>query len=171
MHRLLGLYAESADATSDPANPEPVNVTRLPGVRVLQTPVGDNAPLEMFAHGLPKLIERARRAADIVIIDTAPIAEVSDGLRVAAVADQLIFVCRPRHTDRRRLAYARDLLMRSGNAPVGMVLVGHEVGLGKGDESYGYELALGARRRRPVDGGSGSQGRSRGSVTRESRLG
>jgi Mrp family chromosome partitioning ATPase len=118
----------------------PLPVPNLPGIQVLPTPQGDITAVEGVVQRLPLLISQARRAADIVIIDTAPVGEVSEALRIAGMCDQVVFVARPRHTDRRRLALARDLLDRAGTTPVGMVVVGKETGLPRGDQHYAYAI-------------------------------
>ena len=97
--------------------------------------------VENVLKRLPLLIAQARRVANIVIVDTAPVGEVSEALRIAGMCDQVVFVARPRHTDRRRLKLARDLLDRAGARPVGMVLVGKETGLPRGDQNYAYAIA------------------------------
>jgi hypothetical protein len=47
-------------------------------------------------------------------------------------------VARPRHTDRRRLMLARDLLHRADAPLAGMVLVDRDAGGPRGYYSYGY---------------------------------
>jgi Mrp family chromosome partitioning ATPase len=134
----------------------PLPVPKLPGVQVFPIPRGDMATVEALVQRLPLLIAQARRTADYVIVDTAPVGEVSEALRVATICDQIVFVARPRQTDRRRLIMARDLLDRAGFSPVGMVLVGKETGLPKGDQGYGYAMtpmgtSNGAHRDEPAE--------------------
>lgn len=119
----------------------PKAVPKLPGVWVMPAPTGDIAGFETVVHRLPQLLAQARRSADVVIIDTAPVGEVSEALEIAQVCDQVVFVVRPRHTDRRRLTLARDLLQRAGAPMVGLVLVGKETGLPRGDQSYAYAMS------------------------------
>ena len=144
LRRLLEV--DETRTTAPPVGPSgaPMPVPKLPGVEIFPTPRGNMAIVEMVVQRLPLLINQARRTADYVIIDTAPVGEVSEALRVATMCDQIVFVARPRHTDRRRLTLARDLLDRAGLRPVGMVLVGRETGLPKADEGYAYMTAMGA---------------------------
>lgn len=137
------LEVEQAVAPTGPRTPSgvPLPVPKVPGVRVFPTPRGDMATVETLVQRLPLLIAQARRTADYVIVDTAPVGEVSEALRLAAICDQIVFVARPRHTDRRRLILARDLLDRAGYTPVGIVLVGKETGLPRGDQGYAYSMA------------------------------
>jgi Mrp family chromosome partitioning ATPase/capsular polysaccharide biosynthesis protein len=116
----------------------PIPVPRLPRVKVVPAPRGDFAKFESVIRRLPELVARARRTAGCVIIDTAPVGEVSEALRIAPICDQVVFVARPRHTDRRRLVLARDLLQRADAPLAGMVLVDRDAGGPRGYYSYGY---------------------------------
>lgn len=120
-------------------------VERLPGVRVMPPPVSDPNDFESLVEGLPALLKRIRRRADVVIIDTAPVGEVSDALQLVPMCDQIVFVVRPRRTDRRRLQNARDLLRRAGAEMAGLVLVGKDIGLPRQSGSYGYGYSLAHR--------------------------
>jgi Mrp family chromosome partitioning ATPase len=135
-------------------------VPRLPGVRLIPPPSGGIAEFEKHVEQLPTLLLRAGRTADVVIIDTAPVGEASETLRIASICDQVLFVARPRFTDRRRLVLARDLLARVESRPVGLVLVGKETGHPRGHEyAYGYSMAarspLSASKERPAAVSSG----------------
>jgi capsular exopolysaccharide synthesis family protein len=102
-----------------------VQAPQLPPLRVVPAGTrGDAAMLEPLMRRLPDVIAQARRAADYVILDTPPLGEVGDALRIAAQADQILVVARPGHTDRGHLELMRDLLARSGRSPAGMILVG-----------------------------------------------
>lgn len=128
----------------------PIDVPRLPGVRLMRAPAGALGQLERLMDRLPLVLAEARKSADVVIIDVAPVGEVSEALRLAPLCDQVVFVARPRHTDRRRLVLARDLLARAGAVPVGMVLVGKETGLPKGHHSYAYEMSPASANGEPI---------------------
>jgi Mrp family chromosome partitioning ATPase len=78
----------------------------------------------MLHERVPLLLADARAAADFVVIDTPPLGEFSDALRIAQEVDEVIVVARPRHTDRRHFEVMRDLLNRTGHVPVGMLVVG-----------------------------------------------
>jgi Mrp family chromosome partitioning ATPase len=119
-----------------------VPVRPLPGVKLIPAPKGDLAKLETIIKMLPAQIAQAKRKGACVIIDTAPVGEVSEALRIAAVSDQVVVVARPRHTDRRRLRMARDLLERAHAPTVGMVLVAEDASMVGGDYGYGYSTGL-----------------------------
>ncbi|HEX4672103.1 MAG TPA: P-loop NTPase [Solirubrobacteraceae bacterium] len=132
-------HAELANGAPDGA----VAVRPLPGVKLVPAPKGDLAKLEAIIKTLPAQIAQAKRKGACVIIDTAPVGEVSEALQIAAVCDQVVVVARPRHTDRRRLRMARDLLDRAHAPTVGMVLVAEDASMVGGDYGYGYSTGLG----------------------------
>lgn len=103
-------------------------VLGLPRLRVMPAPLDGAMNLEPFVRQLPDLLAQAKRTASCVIIDAAPVGEVSDSLRIAAACDHVVFVVRPRHTDRRRFILTRDILARAGISPVGIVVMGQAVG-------------------------------------------
>ena len=148
MTRLLGPnatvdgrgHAELGNGAGDGTVP----VRPLPGVKLVPAPKGDLAKLEAIIKTLPAQIAQAKRKGACVIVDTAPVGEVSEALQIAAVCDQVVVVARPRHTDRRRLRMARDLLERAHAPTVGMVLVGEDASMVGGDYSYGYSTGLGS---------------------------
>jgi Mrp family chromosome partitioning ATPase len=119
-----------------------VPVDRLPGVRVLPPPLADLSDLDSLVARLPSMLDQIRAGSGVVIIDTSPVGEVSEALQLARICDQVLFVARPRHTDRRRLRLARDLLNRAGAKVVGLVLVGKGVGTPRQSQAYGYAYSL-----------------------------
>jgi succinoglycan biosynthesis transport protein ExoP len=112
-------------------------VPRLPNVKLLPLPVASMSSIDEAMLRVPLLLAQAQRVAGCVIIDTAPVGEVSESLRIAPMCDTVVFVARPRHTDRRQLARARELLSRTGARVAGLVLVGQTLGRMYGDPS-GY---------------------------------
>jgi Mrp family chromosome partitioning ATPase len=154
--------AEPADATTSLADLL-VHVPGLPHVEVLRSPPGDMASLEMLISRLPELIDEATQLADRVIVDTPPVVEVSDSLRIAPECDSVVVVVRPRHTDRSRLALARDKLLRTGANVVGTVLVGESVvKLADTYYSYGYGYAPQQGKDEPAAEKSGASRRRAG---------
>jgi succinoglycan biosynthesis transport protein ExoP len=106
-------------------------------------PSGGATPmLEALFRQLPEMLAQAREISDVVVVDTAPLGRVSDALRVAAFADDVIFVARPGNTDRRDLRSARELLEHSGVTPTGMIIVG---GTSSAYGFYGETVDIGAR--------------------------
>ena len=139
--RVLGVRTYAVAGGSGP-RPVPLKIPELPRVQLMPAPAGNLAAFERVLGQLPDMLAEARKMADVVIIDTAPVGEVSETLRIASMADQIVFVSRPRHTDRRRLRTARDLLKRSGARVVGLVVVGEDPGSVRGDYAYRYSAEL-----------------------------
>jgi Mrp family chromosome partitioning ATPase len=146
--RMLGANLDTDGANGHPEGPNgrpaagPIPISRLPGVTLIPAPVGDLAHLETLIKHLPAQISQAKRKGSCVIIDTAPVGEVSEALQIASMCDQVIVVARPRHTDRRRLRLARDLLERAHAPTVGMVLVAENENMTGKSYGYGYSAAL-----------------------------
>lgn len=104
-----------------------VEAPQFPSVDFL-APVNDErsdpAFIEALHRRLPAIVDEARQRADTVVIDTAPLGEVSDALRVIGSADELLMVVRPGGTDRVHLRTARDLLERADRVPRGYIVIG-----------------------------------------------
>jgi capsular exopolysaccharide synthesis family protein len=111
-----------------------------PGLRIMSAQVRhDVTPLlEAIQRRIPELIQRAHEVADYVVIDTAPLGEVSDALRIASVVDDVLLVVRPGHTDRSHLERTREILENTGHRPSGLVVVGdiddRDIFTGYGDD-------------------------------------
>ena len=76
---------------------------------------------------MPEFLAVAGEGGDVVVVDTAPLGEVSDALSAAIHADGVLVVVRLGHTDRAALRRVRDLLGRVGRTPVGVVVIGADV--------------------------------------------
>lgn len=90
---------------------------------------------ELFA--LPaarQLIERAKQLADYVIIDSAPLVEVSDALPLARTVDDLLVVVRLGRSNLGSIHRLGELLAENSIAPSGFAVVGTQ----KPPRSYYY---------------------------------
>ena len=98
----------------------------LPSLSVLATKPteSDVILVDAINRRIPELIEEARGLAQYVVIDTAPLGEVGDALRVVGEADDVVVVVRPGSTTRAGFEVMRDLLERVGQRPAGMLLIG-----------------------------------------------
>lgn len=113
-----------------------VQAPQLPPLRVVPAGTrGDTLMLEPLTRRLPDIVEQARATGEYLILDTPPLGEVGDALRMAAHADQILVVTRPGHTARGHFELMRDLLGRSGSQPTGFIVLGEADGL---SPSYGY---------------------------------
>ena len=102
-----------------------VPMPAVSGLRIL--PIGQQEGfqvLEQLARRLPDIIEEALAIADFVVIDTAPLGEVSDALPLVRAVDDVVLVGRLRNTRSANLETMRDLLSRVDREPVGWMLIG-----------------------------------------------
>ncbi|MDP8910329.1 MAG: P-loop NTPase [Chloroflexota bacterium] len=114
----------------------------LATVSVLATTVEEDSRLfvEAAKRRLPDLIEEARSSADWVVIDTAPLGQVSDALGILQAIDDLIIVTRPGVTDRRNLETTRELLERTyERAPTGLLVISKQRPSSNASYDYRYE--------------------------------
>jgi capsular exopolysaccharide synthesis family protein len=112
-----------------------------PGLPLLQVggaegAASDVARLERLLQALPRILAACARVADYVVVDTAPLGEVSDALKIAEEVDDVVFVARPGRTNRVNLLEAREILERAERAPTGLLIMGGRRGA---DGYYGYE--------------------------------
>jgi capsular exopolysaccharide synthesis family protein len=122
-----------------------VQPPEVPPLRVLPAGEdGDFVLLEALGRRLPEMFAEARELADYVIVDTAPLGEVSDALMVVDHADELIVVARPGNTNRTNLELMRDLLGRSGRSPTGYLVIGDAPGRSTSYYTYGMAARQGA---------------------------
>jgi Mrp family chromosome partitioning ATPase len=77
-----------------------------------------------FARRAAAILNDARRLVDYVIVDTPPLGEVTDALRVMPYADDVLVVCRPGRTRSDDLELTRQLIERAHIEPRGLVVVG-----------------------------------------------
>ncbi|HYH90183.1 MAG TPA: AAA family ATPase [Solirubrobacteraceae bacterium] len=98
---------------------------------------GDASLLDALIRKLPVVLEQALEIADYVIIDTPPLGEVSDALKIAHLVDDILIVARPGNTNRVNLEHVRDLLEAPGLKPAGMVVIGERPGASTGYYAYG----------------------------------
>jgi Mrp family chromosome partitioning ATPase len=128
-----------------------VQAPQLPPLRVLPAGgEGDVILLEALSRRLPELLREAEQLADYVIIDTAPLGEVSDALRIADAVDDIVIVTRPGHTNRSHFLDMRDLLQQTGISPLGLVLVGAQSSGSSSYYTYGFHPRGPGGRERPA---------------------
>lgn len=97
---------------------------------------GDSGLTQLVNAKLDRFVDEARELADCVVIDTAPLGEVSDALRHARYVDDLLVVIRSRHSVRAHVGLLRDLLERIGRTPTGYVVIA-PMDRGAGYTTYG----------------------------------
>lgn len=137
-------HPASAILDSDIGLPDLLVNTPLDRLRtlVVQPAPGDAASAELISRRLPEFISEGRAIADHVVIDTPPLGEISDALRLAGHVDDILVVLRPGSTQRAHLTAVRDLLGRVGQKPEGFIVIGDPDGAdGAGYKGYGYGAA------------------------------
>ena len=87
------------------------------------------------AHGL---LERLKKMADYVIIDTPPSAVVSDASIIAKYTDAAVFVVRQDFAKLDSLQEGMEMLAGTGTRVLGTVLNGTEASVFSGGYGYGY---------------------------------
>lgn len=86
----------------------------------------EGVPANSLNRQVPALLEKAKQIADVVVIDSPPIGEISDALSISYHVDLITMVVRPGRSNRKTLSGTRDLLTRVGHVPVGYILTGTE---------------------------------------------
>jgi Mrp family chromosome partitioning ATPase/capsular polysaccharide biosynthesis protein len=94
--------------------------------------------VDLLGQRLPQLVAEARTLADYVVIDTAPLGEVGDALRLVRDVDDIVLLVRPGNTNRAQLEMVRDLLERIGERPLGYIVLGGAEGFPRSVYSYGH---------------------------------
>lgn len=97
--------------------------TRLTGVEMVTSGQRLDHPGALLASAGP-LLEAARRRADVVLIDTAPMLTASDAIDLAQYVDVALVVSRLNKTTTTHAAATQRLLSRLGVPALGTVLVG-----------------------------------------------
>lgn len=113
----------------------------IPSLAVLPTGTaqGDLAVVDAMNRRLPDFVTEARELADFVVIDTAPLGEISDALRITHMVDDIVVVARPGHSNRTNLLLMRDNLERIGRSATGYLVIGEAAGAAQ--SYYGYGTA------------------------------
>jgi capsular exopolysaccharide synthesis family protein len=117
-----------------------LDVQGVPNLSLLATGTmtgHDYGVLEVLGARLPDLIDQARQEADFVVIDTAPLGEVSDALRFSSQADEIVVVTRPGNTNRTNFTVMRDLLSGANEQPRGYLMIGETGGGTNRYHAYG----------------------------------
>jgi tyrosine-protein kinase len=91
--------------------------------------------VDLLGQRLSELVAEARALADYVVIDTAPLGEVGDALRLVRDVDDIVLLVRPGNTNRVQLEMVRDLLEQIGERPLGFIILGVD---GLAHSTYGY---------------------------------
>ena len=111
------------------------------GLRLLPAhPEHGGIPDLLQADTVANVLAELRLDADVVVIDSAPITQVADGLIIADTVDAVLVAVRLGHTPREELGRTRAMLAQRGITPAGFVVTMRRRSRGKG-YSYGAQEA------------------------------
>lgn len=102
---------------------------------IVAGPIPPNPSELLLGERTAKLFEDLRKDFDIIIIDSAPIAMVSDTFSLAKFGDTTLFVTRANHTKRNLVKYFNDVVARKQFSNAAVVLNDSNPRLSAG---YGY---------------------------------
>lgn len=102
---------------------------------IVAGPIPPNPSELLLGERTPQLIEQLRNEFDIIIIDSAPIAMVSDTFSLANYGDATLFVTRAKYTKRNFIKYFNDVVARKQFHNAAVVLNDSNPRLSAG---YGY---------------------------------
>jgi len=119
-----------------------VQRSKIENLEVITTGPEVSNPAELLSGPrLAELLDEARQAYDVIVIDSPPLLAVADPAIVGAVVDGVILVAQPKTLQRRDVEHALELLRSLGTSLLGMLInrVGREDrGYGYGYGQYGY---------------------------------
>jgi len=129
LHHNLGIRREpglgdilSGRCTADEAM---VAVENIPHLSVVTSGGGVPYPSEALAsEAMTAALRRWRNEYDHIVIDTPPVAMVTDAVVLAAQADSVVLVAMASGTTRQALCRTRDLLLRANARIAGVVVNG-----------------------------------------------
>ena len=153
LHHHLGIRKEPGlgDVLSGrcPADDAVVQVEDVPHLSVVSSGGAVPYPAEALAsEAMTAALRRWRNVYDHVVIDTPPVAMVTDAVVLAAQADSVVLVAMASGTTRQALRRTRDLLLRANARIAGVVVNGVDQryeshyyqahALGRAHEDNGY---------------------------------
>jgi MinD-like ATPase involved in chromosome partitioning or flagellar assembly len=101
------------------------STTYGPNLRLLLSDYEGGWIAELFSiPTAERMIQDARRMADYVIVDSAPLNEVVDALPLALQSDEVLIVVRLNITRLDKLSQLAELLAENGVRPVGFAVIG-----------------------------------------------
>lgn len=126
-------YLASEDVTADQII-IPSGINPLLDV-IVAGPVPPNPAELLLSSRLDALFEELRNRYDYIIVDSAPVAMVSDTFSLMRVSDAVIYVCRANYTQREYLRYCNNLVAEDRLRNVSLVINATNTKQGYG---YGY---------------------------------
>jgi tyrosine-protein kinase Etk/Wzc len=142
IHRVLDIENSKGISTFLSGENEFSDIVKATGIKNLfyapSGPIPPN-PAELIATDkMNDFIEQARRQFDLIIIDTPPIAIVTDALLITSYVDAYLLVVRQRYTSKNTLNLIQDLYQKNSCKNVGIII--NDISL---TGYYGYGLRYG----------------------------
>lgn len=95
----------------------------LAGMHVLPTTSLAASDVDIFdSQAFRTMLDAARKQYDLILVDTAPVLPIADTRIIVANVDSVLFTCRWRHTPRRAVENALEILGRTGAPIAGVAL-------------------------------------------------
>ncbi len=110
----------------------PSHITPLLDV-IVAGPIPPNPSELLLSNRLDKLFEVLRERYDYIIVDSAPVAMVSDTFSLMRVSDAVVYVCRANYTDRDYIRYCNTIVSEGRLRNVSLVINGTQT-----QQGYGY---------------------------------
>lgn len=119
---------------------EAIQASEVPGLSVIVAGAVRTNPAELLARpgNLEAVLAPLRERFDRIVIDTPPVAVVSDGAAIAGVADATVLVVSGKRSSRSASAVAATELTRVGARPRGILFNHQGAGESTGYAYYGY---------------------------------
>ena len=129
LHRNLGIRKEPGlgDILNGRCAPDDAvsEVENIPHLSVVSSGATVPYPAEALAsEAMTAALRRWRNVYDHIVIDTPPVAMVTDAVVLAAQADSVVLVAMASRTTRQALCRTRDLLLRANARIAGVVVNG-----------------------------------------------
>jgi len=142
LHRGQGLSMYLADGLQAE---DVVQDTEIPCLHVVTGGKSPDNPAELLGSGrMAEFVDWARDNFDFVVIDSPPVAAVTDSSIIAPLTDGVLIVVRAGHTPQRAVAHGRKLVQDAQGKIIGAILndvprrYGRYYGYGYGYYQYGY---------------------------------
>jgi capsular exopolysaccharide synthesis family protein len=123
---LLAWAEAGADLEGDLLADPQLGITKIiDGLSLLRSGGHSKSPTEFLENPVfGQFLEQMKKRFDLIVIDSPPVAAVSDSLLIAEHTDELIYVCRFNRAYRKHIRQFVRMLRESHNELLGIVLNG-----------------------------------------------
>lgn len=139
LHRMFGLAKETGLADyilSTATKEEIIKETKYPNVHIITRGAEvTNPSLILISDKFKDLMKELREEYDYIVIDCAPILQVSDYIHVSKISDGILFLAAFGKTTKAQVSEATAELRKNGIEILGSVFTMYDK---RKDKSYGY---------------------------------